>query len=155
MRELIIPIGLPGSGKTTLINDRYKKTHTILSLDNIRLAMGCEYNPKIESYVRAHFEISVISQMIGGAKICFDSTNTSKYIIEKWLGEAYIYGYSVKIIIFNIPVDICKERQIHNCPLKIFERFHNQMEETLKWIRNDNTSNNQHISEIEWIGKNV
>jgi len=134
MNELIIPIGLPGCGKTTLINYRYIYSHSILCLDDIRQAMGSVYNPNIESFVRAILETMGKAYMIRGVNIALDSTNTSKYIIEKWINLSREYGYNTKLIIFDTPIEVCKERQIHGCPSNVFERFYKQMKETKDWI---------------------
>ena len=57
MPELVIPIGVPGSGKSTYA-DKYKfNSHVILCLDDLRLATGSIFNPKVEPILKGMFEI--------------------------------------------------------------------------------------------------
>lgn len=55
-KELILTVGLPGSGKSTYVDNNFikvKSGYQILCLDDIRLSMGDTFNRKTESIIRA------------------------------------------------------------------------------------------------------
>ncbi len=129
MNELVIPVGLPGAGKSTFINENYKTYH-ILCLDDIRIAMGSAFNPDTEPFAKATFEIAGKAVMYRGmSNLVIDSTNVSKYITEKWIKMGKTYGYYTTIVIFDIPIEVCKSRQTKKVPNEKYEVFNNQMKD--------------------------
>jgi len=78
MRELIIMVGLPGSGKTTFCEQHPK--WTVLSKDAIRRTIfWCSYLEDYEWYVRVIFEILLTSALKSTKQvICVDNTNVTK-----------------------------------------------------------------------------
>jgi len=127
--ELFIPVGIPGAGKSTYI-DKYKKdTHTILCLDDFRLAAGSTFNPNIDKLLQGMYELVGRAIMIRGQNIALDSTNVSYYITKRWIDYAKEYNYDTTIVLMNIDMETCEKRQTKNVGTEKMYRFANQMQD--------------------------
>jgi predicted kinase len=134
MKEIILTIGLPGSGKSTYVNNNVIRTrsgHQILCLDDMRLAMGDIFNRKIENIIIAMHDIMARAFMERELNMVVDSTNISKKVVECWRELADEYGYNMRGIFFDIPIEECMRRKCGKNKLtkEVYERMYNQLEE--------------------------
>lgn len=133
-KEIILTIGLPGSGKSTYVDNNFIKTkagYQILCLDDIRLAMGDVFNRKTEDIIIAMHNIMARAFMERGLNIIVDSTNISKKVVSYWQELADEYGYSIKGIFFDISVEECMRRKCGKNKLtkEVYEKMYRQLEE--------------------------
>ena len=74
-KELIVMIGLPGSGKSTYVN-QHLSNYQVICADDVRLSLGYVFEPKIEPIVHFICETTIRSYFIRGLPIVVDETNT-------------------------------------------------------------------------------
>lgn len=134
MKEIILTIGLPGSGKSTYVNNNFIKIrsgHQILCLDDIRLAMGDIFNRKTEDIIIAMHNIMARAFMERELNIVVDSTNISKNVVGYWRELADEYGYNMKGIFFDVPIEECMRRKVgtNKLTVEVYERMYRQLEE--------------------------
>jgi predicted kinase len=134
IKEIILTIGLPGSGKSTYVNSNFigvKSGYQILCLDDMRLAMGDIFNRKTENIIIAMHDIMARAFMERGLNIIVDSTNISKKVIGGWYELANEYGYNTKGIFFDTPIGECMERKVdtNKLTVEVYERMYRQLEE--------------------------
>ncbi len=120
MNTLIVTVGLPRSGKSTWAKEVTKQIHSpIVNPDAVRLAITGQRFVKsaepivwttVQYMVRALFEA-------GHNTVILDATNTTKVRRKFWLDECRngFYGDDTKVsfVVFETPVDVCKQRAIH------------------------------------------
>jgi len=111
-KEMVLMIGLQGSGKSTYVNNKLAATHQVLCLDDIRLALGVEYSKRLEPVVRSTADIMARSIMERGLPIVVDGINTSIFIVRKYIDLAEEYKYSSVGIYLHIDSAICRKRRI-------------------------------------------
>mgnify|MGYP002622657040 CR=1 FL=1 len=107
--ELFITVGLPRSGKSTVIRESYANRMPVVSPDAIRLAMhGQRFAIQAEPLVWATAKI-MLNALIGAGntQICIDATNTTRWQRDSWLPEAKRH-----FLVFETPARICKERAV-------------------------------------------
>lgn len=139
MSELVLPIGIPGSGKSTYIDNAYKhNSYVIVCLDDMRLASGSIFNPYVEPMLKGILDIMVRSMMIRKQKIVLDSTNVNYNITKNWVNTAKKYDYKVTLLLMMTEIYICKERQTKNVPEEKMDHFIIQMEFLIEHIRDLN-----------------
>ena len=141
MGEIILTIGLPGSGKSTYVNDNFIKTgsgHQILCLDDMRLAMGDIFNRKTEDIIIAMHNIMARAFMERGLSMVIDSTNISKKVVEYWRESADEYGYDMRGIFFDVPIEECIKRKCGKNKLtkEVYERMYEQLKELKPGMEN-------------------
>lgn len=93
-KELIILVGPPGSGKTTLCNTRYP-TYARISQDE----MGKE----------AHFK-EFLKALKSKPKVIVDRMNHRRNQREKYIKAAKQQGFKISIVVLNESYDVCLER---------------------------------------------
>ena len=120
MNTLIVTVGLPRSGKSTWAREVTKQIHSpIVNPDAVRMAITGQRFVKhaeplvwtiVQCMVRALFQA-------GHNSVILDATNTTKARRKFWLDECRngFYGDDAKVsfIVFDTPVDVCKQRAIH------------------------------------------
>jgi len=132
MPELIMLVGLPGSGKTT-----YLKTHpqnaVRLSLDDFRFLMtGKDFHPPFEPSVHAWVEQTGRYLLSQGYSILIDATSVRKSLRVKWTRLAKEYGATTKAIWLDTPYFTCVERNAgrdRKVPEEVIRRMSEDFEE--------------------------
>jgi len=110
-RELVIPIGAPGSGKTSYLREHYPD-HEVVSPDLIRFEKldswntGVFFDPKVESDVWAEAYSRLARAMEAGKDVVFDATNPTKGHRYPLVGRARVHKYEVVMVVFNIPLEV-------------------------------------------------
>ena len=111
--EIILTLGVSGSGKSNFVNKFLKEQHhQLICLDDIRLALGDIYELRTEPVVRLLVDVMARSYMERGLSIIIDSTCSSKIIAEKWCKLAKEYSYRTIAVYLNTPFQICCERRV-------------------------------------------
>lgn len=114
MNEIIILVGLPGSGKSTFIDRtllKRQKNYQIVCRDDIRLALGQVYESRLEPVVSMVNKVVCRALMERGLNIIIDETNTRIKYIQSYIDLANEYEYRKVIIALDTDSKICKERR--------------------------------------------
>ena len=135
--ELILTLGVAGSGKSTFVNELLNESTDplqILCLDDIRLALGDIYNERTEPVVRMIADVMGRTFMERGVHIIVDSTCTSKYIAEKWCELAKEYGYKTSVYHIDTPFEVCCVRRVgtNKITLEVLEKQRDSLKELLE-----------------------
>jgi predicted kinase len=106
---VVLTIGLPGSGKTTW----YKRRGvTPLSSDILRSLLFDDiteqrYQSLVFSTLRSLLRARLIAKMPWNY---VDATNLSPRERKQWIQMAKSFGYEVHAVYFDVPIDVCLER---------------------------------------------
>lgn len=155
--NLIICVGISGSGKSTWVGDFLKANHNYLRInrDDIRRVLNKDlvdyYNRKdiahIEEIVTS-IERNMFFCMTNSDKsIILDNTNLNKKTIEYWLLLASHKSYKVSFKLFDCDVDTSKSRVMKRDSydsldkVNYIHRQYKQYNEIKKWIL-ENYKNN-------------
>lgn len=105
MKDFVILIGLPGSGKTTYAQNTYPD-YTCLSFDSIRKEMGIMTknekrmgSPEQEAMVRDVFQKRLSNAINEVKEIIIDNTNLRRNYRKPLVDIARKNGYNVSIVI--------------------------------------------------------
>lgn len=106
---VVLTIGLPGSGKTTW----YKRRGVLpLSSDMLRTILFDDitdqrYSGLVFSTLRSLLRARLIAKMPWNY---VDATNLSSHERRQWIKMAKSFGYHVHAVFFDVPFEICAER---------------------------------------------
>lgn len=130
--ELVAMVGLPRSGKSTYVDDMLSN-FDIICADDIRLAMGTQFEPKLEPFVWAIHDTMLRAMMIRKRNIVLDETNTSIKRIDKYYSFCKEYKYNLKLLYINTPINVCLTRNIGegSVPEEVIYRMDEQLQELM------------------------
>ncbi len=106
---VVLAIGLPGSGKTTWFR---RRGVTPLSSDLLRNILFDDveeqrYQGLVFSTLRSLFRARLIARM---PLNYVDATNLSIHERRQWIKMAKSFGYEVQAVFFDVPLEVCLER---------------------------------------------
>ncbi len=106
---VVLAIGLPGSGKTTW----FKRRGVLpLSSDMLRSILFDDideqrYQKLVFSTLRSLLRARLIAKMPWNY---VDATNLSPHERRQWIKMAKSFGYDVQAVFFDVPLEVCLER---------------------------------------------
>ena len=123
--KCVIMIGIPRSGKSTYVKSNCKD-YQVICADDVRKALGFQFNQRIEPIVHAICEIEARAKMERGLDVVIDETNTSIKRVSKWTRLADEYGYKKIGIVLKTPQKVCMSRNVGEgvVPDEVIERMH-------------------------------
>jgi predicted kinase len=106
---VVLAIGMPGSGKTTWFG---RRGITPLSSDLLRGILFDDveeqrYQGLVFSTLRSLLRARLIAKM---PMNYVDATNLSIHERRQWIKMAKSFGYEVQAVFFDVPLDVCLER---------------------------------------------
>ncbi len=106
---VVLTIGLPGSGKTTWFKRRAVQP---LSSDMLRTILFDDiteqrYQGLVFSTLRSLLRARLIAKMPWNY---VDATNLSPHERRQWIKMAKSFGYDVHAVFFDVPFDVCMDR---------------------------------------------
>ncbi|HTE87522.1 MAG TPA: AAA family ATPase, partial [Terriglobales bacterium] len=106
---VVLAIGLPGSGKSS-----WFKRHNItpLSSDLLRaLLFDDATEQRFQDIVFSNLRSMLKARLIARRPINYvDATNLTPHERQSWIKLAKDYGYEVQAVFFDVPVEVCLER---------------------------------------------
>jgi len=106
---VVLAIGLPGSGKSS-----WFKRHNItpLSSDVLRILLFDDaQEQRFQDLVFSNLRSMLKARLIARRPVNYvDATNLTPHERHSWIKLAKDYGYEVQAVFFDVPVEVCLER---------------------------------------------
>ena len=141
MNRVILLQGLPGSGKSTFINNWASYNPTVCSADSYFTHYGIKWSPKELPKAHAHSQ-TVFAQALhrGDSLVFVDNTNTEHWETSPYKAVAMLAGY--KYIIADLydaglTDEELAERNIHNVPVEAIARMRKRYKSQSPWNGED------------------
>lgn len=111
-KVLVLLVGVPGSGKTTLAKKLLAQTSFVhLNADSIREEVtGDENNHDKDEIVWALFQQRFDNALASGGAVLVDNMNHTRGARAGMIQAARAAGYDVKLVYLEVPLDVCIER---------------------------------------------
>lgn len=125
MKNIVIPIGLPRSGKSYLSKEYEDEGYIILGRDKIREKLhGTKEDHSNEGKVTDLFNKELDKLLAEGKDIFIDNTNLSYKYRKVFYDKASAKEYTINIIIVNTPIDTILERcEFSNFPKEVINKM--------------------------------
>jgi predicted kinase len=102
MQELVVMVGLQGSGKSTWVSEHLAGTHAVVSKDHWPHARRREARQR-----------RVVAQLLAdGAHVVVDNTNPSRAERAALVAAARAAGVAVRAVWVDTPIDVCAGRNV-------------------------------------------
>src|SRR6267154_72876 len=107
--SVILAIGLPGSGKSSWFK-RHKITP--LSSDMLRgLLFDDPTEQRFQDLIFSNLRSMLKARLIARRPLNYvDATNLTPHERQSWVKLGHDYGYEVRAVFFDVPLDVCLER---------------------------------------------
>ena len=134
MEKLVILVGIPGSGKTTLAQRLVKKGYVWLNADTVREkifgdAAHQEDARQVYSILYEQIEKALAERL----DIVIDNTNLNAKQRKPFLDRAYNAGYKdIQLWLLDVPLDLCLERnrnRSRTVPEDVMVNMHTELHE--------------------------
>jgi predicted kinase len=109
-KTLFMMMGLPHSGKSTLVKKAKKENDVIVSADRVREIMHGGFIQEKENKIWEYRETFLIDMLDQGFNIFIDETNIHQYLRNTIIHNAKKYNYSIIGVVVQTPKEICYER---------------------------------------------
>ncbi len=108
-RTVVLAIGLPGSGKSSWFK---RNNITPLSSDLLRqLLFDDAQEQRFQDLVFSNLRSMLKARLIARRPMNYvDATNLTPHERSNWVKLAKDYGYDVQAVFFDVPLEICMER---------------------------------------------
>ena len=106
---MVLAIGLPGSGKSSWFK---RNNITPLSSDMVRLLLFDDsQEQRFQDLVFSNLRSMLKARLIARRPLNYlDATNLTPHERSSWIKLAKDYGYEVQAVFFDVPLEVCLER---------------------------------------------
>ena len=106
---VVLTIGLPGSGKSSWFK---RNNITPLSSDMLRMLLFDDAREqRFQDLVFSNLRSMLKARLIARRPLNYvDATNLTPHERHSWIKLAKDYGYEVQAVYFDVPVEVCLER---------------------------------------------
>lgn len=125
---MIVMCGLPRSGKSTYVDGHFSNFQ-IVCADDIRLALGTQFDEKLENFVWGVHNTMIRAHLERGYNVVIDSTNTTIQTIGRYAKLAREYEYRFIVVVMRTGKETCLARNIGygSVPDDVIERMNQQL----------------------------
>lgn len=138
MKHVKIMRGLPGSGKSTWIDEtilRLTGNWEVCSADHYFMINGeYKFDPREISNAHKSCYKKFVSAVTEGIDTIFvDNTNTQLWEMTPYIQFAELMDYEVEIIEFQILPEVCGPRNTHGVPAVQIKKMFDNWQDCLPW----------------------